>query len=68
MSEADEVNVMGTRYPVLFAGCTACRACREVCPDFVFEVYRYDEAQDLKSAATAMSVSSSQGATDGRAG
>jgi 2-oxoglutarate ferredoxin oxidoreductase subunit delta len=43
MSEPDEVNGMGTRYPVLFAGCTACRACREVCPDFVFEVYRYEE-------------------------
>jgi 2-oxoglutarate ferredoxin oxidoreductase subunit delta len=68
MSEADEVNVLGTRYPVLFAGCTACRACREVCPDFVFEVYRYDEPQDLASAGTAMPASSIEGATDGRAG
>lgn len=47
MSEPDEVNVMGVRYPVLFAGCTACRACREVCPDYVFEVYRFDEPQNL---------------------
>lgn len=49
MSEPDEVNEMGNRYPVLFAGCTACRACREVCPDFVFEVYRFDEPVVLES-------------------
>ena len=35
-----------------FPGCTACPACREVCPDFVFEVYRFDEPIMLPSAAT----------------
>jgi 2-oxoglutarate ferredoxin oxidoreductase subunit delta len=24
-------------------GCTACRACAQICPDFVFQVYKYDE-------------------------
>jgi 2-oxoglutarate ferredoxin oxidoreductase subunit delta len=47
MSAPDEVNAQGNRYPLLFAGCTACRACREVCPDFVFEVYRFEEPQWL---------------------
>ena len=40
MSEA--VNEMGFRYPELRPGCTGCRACLLVCPDFVFEVYRYE--------------------------
>ncbi len=47
MSDIEEVNEQGARFPLLFAGCTACRACREVCPDFVFEVFRYDEPIEL---------------------
>ncbi len=43
LAMSEDVNAQGARYPLLFAGCTACRACREVCPDFVFEVYRFDE-------------------------
>ena len=35
-------NHMGYRYPELHAGCTGCAACLLVCPDFVFEVYRFD--------------------------
>lgn len=38
-----EVNAIGYRYPELAPGCTGCRACHAVCPDFVFEVYKYDE-------------------------
>jgi 2-oxoglutarate ferredoxin oxidoreductase subunit delta len=45
LTMSEVVNGQGARYPLLFAGCTACRACREVCPDFVFEVYRFDEPQ-----------------------
>lgn len=36
------VNQVGYRYPELVPGCTACRACHAVCPDFVFEVYKFD--------------------------
>jgi 2-oxoglutarate ferredoxin oxidoreductase subunit delta len=38
-----EVNTRGYRYPQLLSGCIACKACAQVCPDFVFQVYRYDE-------------------------
>jgi 2-oxoglutarate ferredoxin oxidoreductase subunit delta len=38
-----EVNAIGYRFPELAAGCTGCRACHAVCPDYVFEVYKYDE-------------------------
>jgi 2-oxoglutarate ferredoxin oxidoreductase subunit delta len=41
MSEAR--NEIGARYPELAPGCTGCGACLLVCPDFCFEVYRYDE-------------------------
>ena len=37
-----DVNQSGFRYPLLRPGCTACRACHAVCPDFVFEVYKFD--------------------------
>ena len=39
----DRVNTQGYRLPELLAGCTACRACFEVCPDFVFEVFRFEQ-------------------------
>ena len=39
---AREVNSRGYRYPQLLAGCTACKACSQICPDFVFQVYKYD--------------------------
>jgi formate hydrogenlyase subunit 6/NADH:ubiquinone oxidoreductase subunit I len=32
---------------VLLAGCTGCRACAQICPDFVFQVYRYDTPIEL---------------------
>lgn len=35
------VNKDGYHYPELFEGCTGCTACQIVCPDFVFEVYRF---------------------------
>jgi len=37
------VNHMGYRYPELHPGCTGCGACLYVCPDFVFEVYRFEQ-------------------------
>jgi 2-oxoglutarate ferredoxin oxidoreductase subunit delta len=38
-------NDLGYRYPQLHAGCTGCARCHQVCPDFVFTVYRYDDPQ-----------------------
>ena len=38
----DTVNARGYRFPLLLAGCTGCRACSQICPDFVFQVFKYD--------------------------
>jgi 2-oxoglutarate ferredoxin oxidoreductase subunit delta len=38
-----EVNHLGYRYPQLHPGCTGCAACLFVCPDFCFEVFRFDD-------------------------
>ncbi|MGH0033610.1 MAG: 4Fe-4S dicluster domain-containing protein [Myxococcota bacterium] len=35
-------NAMGAHYPELLPGCTGCGACLLVCPDFCFEVFRYE--------------------------
>ncbi len=34
-------NALGFHFPLLHDGCTGCAACADVCPDFVFEVWRY---------------------------
>jgi 2-oxoglutarate ferredoxin oxidoreductase subunit delta len=36
------VNETGYRYPLLHDGCTGCTACQIVCPDYVFNVYRFN--------------------------
>ncbi len=38
----DEVNQRGYPFPKLSAGCVGCKACSQICPDFVFQVYRYE--------------------------
>ena len=38
-------NSRGYRFPELLAGCTGCRACADVCPDFCFQVFRFDHAK-----------------------
>lgn len=43
LTMSEGVNRMGFHVPELHAGCTGCAACLLVCPDFVFEVFRYDE-------------------------
>lgn len=46
LSMSSQVNAIGYRFPLLSEGCTGCTACQMVCPDFVFEVYRFPrEAQ-----------------------
>jgi 2-oxoglutarate ferredoxin oxidoreductase subunit delta len=47
---SDDVNELGYRYPRLLAGCTGCLACLQICPDFVFDVYKYDEPIELDVA------------------
>lgn len=42
MTTNEVTNTRGYRYPELLVGCTGCRACADVCPDFVFQVFRYD--------------------------
>lgn len=42
LSMSVETNETGYRFPLLTEGCTACRACRDVCPDYCFEVFKYD--------------------------
>ena len=45
-----EVNAIGYRFPRLVAGCTACRACLQVCPDFCFQVWKFEAPQQLAGA------------------
>lgn len=44
LAMSGDANANGYRYPELSPGCTACRACRDVCPDFCFEVFKFDAA------------------------
>ena len=38
-----DVNGLGYHYPQQHSGCTGCGACLFVCPDFCFEVFRFDQ-------------------------
>lgn len=42
LSMSSGVNAKGFHFPVLEPGCTACSACHMVCPDFVFDVFKFD--------------------------
>ena len=44
LAMSKEGNALGYLYPELSPGCTGCTACQQVCPDFVFEVYKYETA------------------------
>ncbi len=43
LSMSTETNRRGYRYPQLHPGCTGCGACAVICPDFVFEVFRFEQ-------------------------
>lgn len=43
LSMSKDLNALGYRYPILEPGCTGCTACQQVCPDYVFEVYKLDQ-------------------------
>ena len=32
-------------------GCTGCKACSQICPDFVFQVYKYDTPIEIEVEA-----------------
>jgi len=48
MTEGGVVNGRGYAYPQLLPGCTGCRACSQICPDFVFQVYKYATPIELE--------------------
>jgi 2-oxoglutarate ferredoxin oxidoreductase subunit delta len=43
LSMTEDRNRRGYHYPVLHPGCTGCGACAAICPDFVFQVWRYED-------------------------
>jgi len=45
LTMSTKLNSVGYRYPVLHDGCTGCTACSVVCPDFVFDVYRFPRSR-----------------------
>ena len=47
LSMSDDRNALGYRFPLLAPGCTACQACHAVCPDYVFDVYHFDEPVEI---------------------
>ena len=42
LAMSSALNGRGFAYPELLPGCTGCSACQLVCPDFCFEVFRYE--------------------------
>lgn len=51
LSMSQTTNATGFAFPELRAGCTGCNACHEVCPDFVFEVFKFDTPVREESGA-----------------
>lgn len=48
-----DLNSRGYRYPTLVpGGCTGCKACSQICPDFVFQVRRFEQPLLVASDGT----------------
>ncbi len=47
LSMTEVRNERGYAYPELRPGCTGCRACAQICPDFCFQVWKYEEPEVL---------------------
>ena len=43
LSMGTALNQAGFHSPLLHPGCTGCAACLFVCPDFCFEVFRFEQ-------------------------
>ena len=50
MTTDDGQQRAGYRFPLLSEGCTGCAACSAICPDFVFQVYKYDTPLVVEAA------------------
>jgi 2-oxoglutarate ferredoxin oxidoreductase subunit delta len=47
---SDRRNEKGYFVPELLEGCTGCSACQLICPDYVFDVYRYNRTASTGAA------------------
>lgn len=47
---SDRRNEKGYFVPELLEGCTGCSACQLICPDYVFDIYRYNRATSAGAA------------------
>lgn len=54
-------NAQGYPYPELWAGCTACQACAQICPDFCFQVWRFDQPETAQRGRLPSSGQSTAG-------
>jgi 2-oxoglutarate ferredoxin oxidoreductase subunit delta len=43
-------NEKGYFVPELLQGCTGCSACQLICPDYVFDIYRYNRSATAGAA------------------
>ncbi len=60
----ETVNARGYRFPLLLEGCTGCAACSAICPDFVFQVYKYDTPLAAADRVTPRLIEGSEAIAD----
>jgi 2-oxoglutarate ferredoxin oxidoreductase subunit delta len=47
---SDRRNEKGYFVPELLEGCTGCSACQLICPDYVFDIFRYNRSTTAGAA------------------